>query len=185
MNTNQSYYQRNKERIRLQRAEKYKQERDLLLAQSNEYYKQHREERCTYARQNLPTNKEYRKQYMHQFNKDNRSKLRQRYNTDEEYRLASVFRTRINNTLRRITKASRSIKLLGCTIKEYKAYIETLFKPGMAWENHGKVWHIDHIKPISSFNLLIPEEQFIAFNYRNTQPLFVTENLSKGAKILE
>jgi uncharacterized protein (DUF983 family) len=47
-----------------------------------------------------------------------------------------------------------------------------------------KEWHIDHVIPLSKFNLEIKEEQLIAFNWRNTMPLSVRENLSKNNKIL-
>jgi hypothetical protein len=46
-----------------------------------------------------------------------------------------------------------------------------------------KEWHIDHVIPLSKFNLDIKEQQLIAFNWRNTMPLSVRENLSKNNKI--
>jgi hypothetical protein len=51
----------------------------------------------------------------------------------------------------------------------------------MSWENHGE-WHIDHIKPCASFNLLDDEEQKQYFHYKNLQPLWADVNLSKGSK---
>jgi len=51
----------------------------------------------------------------------------------------------------------------------------------MTWENHGE-WHIDHIKPCSLFNLLNEDEQKKCFHYTNLQPLWASENLSKGCK---
>jgi hypothetical protein len=60
-------------------------------------------------------------------------------------------------------------------------HLESQFKPGMSWKNHGpKGWHIDHIKPLASFDLSSPKEQAIAFSYKNTQPLWWHENLAKG-----
>ena len=41
-----------------------------------------------------------------------------------------------------------------------------------------------HIIPVSSFNLLDEEEQKKCFNYKNLQPLWAEENLSKGNAIL-
>ena len=35
---------------------------------------------------------------------------------------------------------------------------------------------------LANFDLLIPKNQFIAFNWQNTQPLLKSKNLSKGAK---
>jgi len=52
-------------------------------------------------------------------------------------------------------------------------------------ENHGKEWHIDHVIPISKFDLNNQEEQLLAFNWRNTMPLSSKENLSKNNKIIK
>jgi hypothetical protein len=49
----------------------------------------------------------------------------------------------------------------------------------MSWNNHGQ-WHIDHVRPCSSFNLLNPEEQQQCFHYTNLQPLWAADNLSKS-----
>ena len=49
----------------------------------------------------------------------------------------------------------------------------------MTWQNYG-IWHIDHIQPLSKFNLLKLEQQKIAFNYKNLQPLWAIDNLKKG-----
>ena len=50
-----------------------------------------------------------------------------------------------------------------------------------AWDNYGE-WHIDHIRPCSSFDLTIQEQQVQCFNYKNLQPLWAIDNISKGAK---
>jgi len=56
----------------------------------------------------------------------------------------------------------------------------------MAWNNYGVWgWHIDHIRPISSFDLLDPEQQRAAFSYKNLQPLWASENLAKSDKVPE
>jgi hypothetical protein len=78
-------------------------------------------------------------------------------------------------------KNNRTIDLLGCSVSFLKGYLEEKFKDGMTWENHGE-WHIDHIKPCASFNLLDQEDQKKCFHYTNLQPLWAFENLSKGCK---
>ena len=80
-------------------------------------------------------------------------------------------------------KNTSSIQLLGCDISFYKKYLEQYFQPGMTWKNHGPIWHIDHIIPCKEFDLTDEEQQRLCFNYTNTQPLFVKENLEKGAKL--
>lgn len=57
----------------------------------------------------------------------------------------------------------------------------------MTWENWGKgknCWNIDHIIPLSKFNLANREEFLKAANYKNLQPMWSEENLSKGNKVL-
>ena len=50
----------------------------------------------------------------------------------------------------------------------------------MTWENHGKIWEIDHILPCASFDLTILEEQKKCFHYTNMQPLFTTTEIAKS-----
>ena len=51
----------------------------------------------------------------------------------------------------------------------------------MGWHNMNE-WHIDHIKPLASFDLSDEAQQKIAFHYTNQQPLWAIDNLRKGAK---
>ena len=68
-------------------------------------------------------------------------------------------------------------EILGCSIEEFRKYIESKFQDGMTLENYGE-WHLDHIKPIS---LAQSEEEVIKFcHYSNFQPLWAKENMSKG-----
>lgn len=65
----------------------------------------------------------------------------------------------------------------------FKVYLESLFQPGMVWENYGNDgWHIDHVRPLSSFDLLDPVQFSQACHYTNLQPLWAKDNLSKGNK---
>jgi len=81
-------------------------------------------------------------------------------------------------------KDMHSISYLGCSAKEYIEWICN-YDERYSLENRGKEWHIDHVIPLSRFNLEDKEEQLIAFNWRNTMPLSVQANLSKNAKIIK
>lgn len=93
-----------------------------------------------------------------------------------DYRLRHAINQRILDA--GIKRNVALLDLLGCSLEEYKIYLENSFTPEMEWSNYGKYWEIDHIKPVASFDL--PREMFICFHYTNTQPLSKTENKEKG-----
>lgn len=109
-----------------------------------------------------------------------------RYKTDPMFRLTMRLRNRVRQALKLYgaKKCARTVELIGCPVTHARAHIESLFKPGMSWSNHGKFgWHIDHVKAIIHFDLSNPEQQRAAFHWSNLQPLWWWENLSKGDKI--
>lgn len=87
---------------------------------------------------------------------------------------------RIWHALKGVAKSAHTVELLGCPVCWLEVHIESMFRPGMTWENYGPVWHIDHIRPCSSFDLADPEQQRVCFHWTNLQPLFAVENLEKG-----
>jgi hypothetical protein len=109
---------------------------------------------------------------------------RKRRATDPGYRLTQNIRSAINYYLRTggAAKSQQSERLLGCTFERYMRYIESKFAPGMTWDMVGKEIHIDHIRPLSSFDLTDPIQQRQAFHYTNTQPLWAADNLRKHAR---
>ena len=78
-------------------------------------------------------------------------------------------------------KIAKTETLLGCTVAEARAHLESQFLLGMSWDNHGE-WHIDHIKPCASFDLTDFEQQKRCMHYTNLQPLWAEDNLRKGAR---
>lgn len=104
-----------------------------------------------------------------------------RYKTDPIFKLKHSQRNRIRSALKRNWKRAKTESLLGCSYEQLKAYIEQKFIDGMSWDNMGQ-WHIDHVIPISSFDLSCEEAQRQAFSYKNLQPLWAKDNLLKGSK---
>jgi len=112
-----------------------------------------------------------------------KKRVYQRHKLKEDilFKLSRNLRSRLNKALRGDYKAGSAVSDLGCSIKEFKVYLESKFKPGMTWENYGK-WHIDHIKPLTSFDLLKIDQVQLACNYTNLQPLWAKDNLEKSNK---
>jgi hypothetical protein len=100
-----------------------------------------------------------------------------------QFKLANNIRARMHHAIVDNKKAGSAVRDLGCSIDQLKVYLESLFQPGMTWEDR-KAWHIDHIIPLASFDLTDREQFLKACHYSNLQPLWARDNLSKGAKIL-
>lgn len=115
-----------------------------------------------------------------------------KYHADPNYKLSKLLRKRIKETLINNVKSANTEKLLYTNFKDFKIYIESKFTEFMNWNNCGdakqvygkRTWHIDHIIPISLFDLSNPIEQSFCFNYRNMQPLWSDINLKKGNKLI-
>jgi hypothetical protein len=121
-----------------------------------------------------------------EYRKKNREKIRNHEKKsllNINYKISKVIRSRLNTELRKNkTKKTQSIfKYLGCSIEYFKIHISKQFKPGMSWVNWGKdTWNLDHIIPCSHFDLTKEDERYKCFNYKNLQPLWAQDNLSKG-----
>ena len=131
------------------------------------------------------TNKEKRREQQKEYKLNNREKINKQISnktkTDPSFRLVKCLRGRLNHALNGTSKSKPTLKLLGCTIEQLWIHLEKQFQPGMTRDNHGE-YHIDHIKPCASFDLTDPKQQAECFHYTNLQPLWATDNLSKGAK---
>ena len=109
---------------------------------------------------------------------------RNRYATDIQFRLQLILRNRLRTAITGGYKSGSAVSDLGCTIAEFRVYLEKQFLPGMSWENHSRYgWHIDHIRPLSSFDLTDREQLLEACNYTNMQPLWAIDNLEKSKKL--
>ena len=98
-------------------------------------------------------------------------------------KIAHNLRSRIRHALHGINNSKSTEELLGCSFEDFKKHLQSKFHSNMAWDNYGVYWHIDHIIPCNFFDLTKEHHQKLCFNYRNTQPMLATENLSKCNKI--
>lgn len=113
-----------------------------------------------------------------------------RIKTDINFKLAKTLRTRLKCAIRDDVKVGSAIDDLGCSIEELRKYLEDRFyrdnktEQMMSWKNHGlHGWHIDHIIPLSLFDLTNREQFFKACHYTNLQPLWAKDNISKSNKV--
>jgi len=151
-------------------------------------------EEASYRRlkwENDPIYKENQRKY----NKKYRASLKgraKRNQNDKQRREKTIniliqnIRSRIRTVLKSKKKSEATIKLLGCSYEQFIKHFESLFQPGMTWENYGvHGWHIDHIIPCSAFDLAKEEEQKRCFHWMNLQPLWAKDNIRKGSFVAD
>lgn len=170
-----------------------KQRKRYVDSHKNELRQYLREYRKTYDQ-----DKEKRTEYMKKYKEKNKKTLRKKRREDEknrcanniQYKLAKKLRNRLWDAVKHNYKNGSAVKDLGCTLVEFVAHLESKFYPHpetgeeMTWDNYGFYgWHLDHIIPLSAFDLTRRDHIIFACHYTNLQPMWAEENLSKGAKI--
>jgi hypothetical protein len=99
-------------------------------------------------------------------------------------RLADILRSRLRDALKGKFKTGSAVQDLGMPIDDFLMYLNlgALDKYGIPYTGNESKFHIDHIRPLSSFDLEDPEQLRIAVRWDNLQVLRAEENLRKGAK---
>ena len=194
------------EECRAYEAKRYKENKQLIFARHRDYVTRNREKvlawRHSYFKSprgravRLASERRCVKRataYKLGWAKRNRAQInehsRTRRQKDASFAVRGVLRARLNVALRNyhrdqnVKLSVSAMRLLGCTATELVMYLESKFLPGMSWDNRGKVWHIDHIRPLASFDLTDVEQQRVACHYTNLQPLWASDNFRKGARV--
>jgi len=99
--------------------------------------------------------------------------------SNPEYKIRHNLRSRLRKSIHGRPGGLSPVRHLGCSIEGLKKHLEAQFQEGMSWDNYGE-WHIDHIIPLASFNLINESDFLKACHYTNLQPLWAEDNLSKG-----
>lgn len=167
---NKAYREKNKEKVKEARKRYYESNKEHILEQMKVYADSHKEQKAEY-------DKKYRQ--------ENKEKLRIQKKEwakhSIEHKIRCNLRRRIAHALKGESKSAHTMELIGCSIEFLKEYVSKMFLDGMSWDNYGQ-WHLDHIRPCSSFDLSDPIQQRECFNYKNLQPLWANDNLKKAYK---
>jgi hypothetical protein len=104
-------------------------------------------------------------------------------NRSLKYRLAKRISGQLRRCLRGGKLGNKTAELVGWSADELKSHLERQFVKGMTWENMSE-WHIDHIVPLSSFDIDGPESKNIktAWALTNLRPIWARENMKKHAR---
>ncbi len=72
------------------------------------------------------------------------------------------------------------MKYIALSRTDFREYLEYQFVKGMAWENYGTHWVIDHIAPLRLFDLYNIAELEVCWHFLNLMPMWKADNKSKG-----
>jgi len=172
----------NKQKSREKSAKFHKENRERILEEmrirNKAYYEKNKKKIIDQVRTYALANREWRMSYASNWIRDKRE-------NDPVFAMQCTMRKFVSRVMDRINKKrkenERTKDIVGYTAQEFVAHIEPMFKAGMSWENYGK-WHIDHIRPLSSFDLLDEEQRKLANSLHNLQPLWASKNLKKSDK---
>ena len=183
------YRESNKEKISNNSKEYYQLNKEELKDKSKLWYEQNferaKENKAKYYQENR-SKMDLAKKVWHEKNKDKMKEwtneyMKNRYRTDLDYRIKSIMNKRIRDYVR--SKTNPTLEFLGCSIEDFKEWIEYQFDENMNWDNMGTYWSFDHVKPCKSFDFSKETEILDCYNWTNLRPLKATENSSKGAKV--
>lgn len=99
-------------------------------------------------------------------------------------RIDDSIRSRLYLSLKKSYRSKKYEDIFGYSLEDLASHIERQFIGKMSWDNYGSYWHIDHIRPLSSFNYQsIKDQQFLdCWCLSNLRPLAVKDNISKKDK---
>jgi hypothetical protein len=154
--------------------------KEKLKIKQSDYRKRKRKELCEY-------HSRWRDKNRASVNEKSRLWFSNKYRNDPSFRLKSNTRAAVWTCLkeRDVAKYRSTFELLDYTLEELMIHLEGLFMEGMTWDNYGE-WHVDHIIPMANYNFESTDDPEFkeCWGLSNLQPLWGSDNLSKGTKIL-
>ena len=161
-----------KHQNQLKRCKEYKINNKQYVSEYNNNWKyEHKDVISEY-------NKEYNIKNRKNIQERQTNQHRERRKIDMKYKMSIV----ITNRLKKFYNGKPNIKdLIGISISRFVEWIEYNFKSDMNWENHGTVWHLDHVIPCEWFDLTTEKDRKVCFHWSNVRPLDKNKNMIRKA----
>jgi hypothetical protein len=173
----------------------YRSKNLVKLVQYSKQYKKDNRDKINEYNRNRPSEK---KRKFNEKKKQREKEIRQteayknrrkiycskKYREDIQFQLKKKFEAKLNYLLDK-NDVIESVTLIGCSIPEYKNYLEQRFIGEMSWAaNYGTLWCIDRIIPFIEWDLTNPAEAALCFHYTNSQPLFLNTTVVDGVEYI-
>lgn len=180
------YYADNKDKLSEYARKYYLVNKDVIAGKAKKYRDENKEKKAEQGRKYYQDNKDRFIAYSQENLGKRRLWNNNRYKSNIQFRLAQTLRSRFVDAIHGSSKKGSGVGNLGCPIQEFKVYLESQFVEGMTWDNWGAgpgKWNIDHIMPLSAFDLTDKQHILLACHFRNLQPLWFEDNQRKADKV--
>ena len=172
------YREKNRESINEKQKEGYKLNPEKYRKWSRDYGRKNREKINLRKKAQFDEKTPEEKRILKERLRAREKAYRLRKKSDPEFKIARSLRAKLRKAIK--FKRESAKKLLGCSIQDFIIHLESTWQEGMTWENYGLYgWHIDHIKPVNTFNLENLEERVLCFHFSNMRALWAGDNLSR------
>lgn len=165
-------YNADKEKILPRRRELYNIDKENILARRREIYQLYYK---NIKNQNPAAMAKYYQDNKKRINEVHRVYNKNKYHTDPQFRLKTLWRTRLRQAIFTGYGYKSIESLCGCSLADLRNHIESQFKEGMTLDNYG-VWELDHIILVSTFDLTDIEQLKKCYHYTNLRPRWKTDN---------
>lgn len=155
---------------------RYLEKKERILELNKNYYNEHKDKMKEY-------HENYRSIHKEEVTKRTVRWARNKRINDAQFRLEGNLRRRLSHALKVTSRSQTTKELLGISFNTYIKWIEYQLPIGYTINDVGQTLHIDHVIPLSSFNLLDEEQLREACNWINLQPLEAAKNRRKSNKI--
>jgi hypothetical protein len=192
-----AYRQANKEKISAQRKAYRQANKEKVAKQKTISYFKNKEKIKETKKIYVQKNKEKVRLQQRNWKNKNRKKVNEyavnfyhdKIQNDTQFKIKHNIRALIFGKFKnKSVKSKTTTELLGCSFEQFKLHLESQFESWMNWDNGPKkydpngpkVWQIDHIIPVSNFDLIDSEQIKKAFHYTNCRPYDAFVNISEG-----
>lgn len=178
-----SWQKLKKDEARVAAARRRKEHPERHSEDAKRYYEKNKKRVLEQAAKRREENPGYATKHYRENSEKIQAYRKQQRETNMNWRLTENIRARMRSALQGRIKSGSTTKGLGCTIAELRIHLEAQFIDGMSWENYGRglgKWNIDHICPVSRYDLTKQKEFEAACHYTNLQPMWHVENARKG-----
>lgn len=204
-NEYKKYYDKNRVKLTKNSRQWKRKNQERVQQHNKNWYKKHPEKTTEYSRKRTKEQPEKVKEVRLRYQEKNvdKIKIRSKVWTKKNHekivryrkkrkqcitnRLSDNFSTAIWLSLKGNKNGRHCFDLVPYTLEEYKNHLESLFEPGMTWNNYGNrpgCWTVDHIKPVAAFNFTSYEDPEFkeCWALSNLRPLGYVENMKKNSK---